>query len=159
MIRKVVLLTFGVALVATVTLVHGAPVTPRDEVLQFVKSYIDASNKNDATAVMDMISKKPTVSTVVEGKITRGWDAIRNTVDEELGSSDDEKMTLGVVDVQALGPGYALAMAPFSATETTPQGELQFRGVLSLVLEKSGTQWKMLHEHVSVEIPEPAKGD
>jgi len=159
MIRKVVMLCTGIVLVTTVALVQSAPVTPRDEVLQFVKSYIDASNKGDATAIMDMTSRKSTVSSVAEGKITRGWEAIRNSVDEEIGSPESEKMTLGVVDVQTLGPNNALALAPFSATVSTPQGELQLRGALTLVLERTGGQWKMLHEHASVEIPEAPKGD
>ena len=62
-------------------------------------------------------------------------------------------MTLGVIDVEILGSAHALAVAPFSATISTPQGEIQVHGALTLVVEKSGGTWKVLHEHSSVQIP------
>ena len=159
MIRKAAMFCMGIALVMTAATAQGAPVSARDEVLQFVKSYIDANNRNDATAVMDMTSKKSTVSSVAMGEITRGWEAIRTSVDARVGSSANDKVTLGVVDVQALGQTYALAVAPFSATATTAEGDVQLRGILTLVLERTGSQWKLLHEHASFQIPEASKAD
>jgi uncharacterized protein (TIGR02246 family) len=154
--RKVAILWIGIALVTAASRVHGAPVA-RDEILQFVKSYIDANNKADATAIMDMTSRKATVSSVEMGTITRGWEGIRSSVDAAIGSTTNDKLTLGVVDVQELGPNYALALAPFSATTSTTQGDLQVRGALTLVLERTAGKWKMLHEHVSLDLQAASK--
>ncbi len=149
-----------VAGVLTITAVaaQGA-VSVRTEVQQFVKSYVDAQNKPDATAVMDMVSRKPGVSSIGMGKITRGWDAIRGSVDEDVGSPMNPKMTLGVIDVDPLGNTYALAVAPFSATLSTPRGDLQVHGAITLIVEKAGGSWKVLHEHTSVQIPTAPQGD
>ena len=151
MIRKVALLCLGIGLVA-VSRVQAAPTT-HDEILRFVARYIDANNKADATAVMEMTSRKANVSSVEMGTITRGWEAIRNSADAAIGSPTNDKLTLGVVDVQELGPSYALAVAPFSATTSTTQGDVQVRGALTLVLERTTGKWKMLHEHASIELP------
>ena len=131
----------------------------RTEVQQFVKSYVDAQNKPDATAVMDMVSRKPGVSVTGMGKITRGWEAIRASVDEDVGSPTNPKMILGVIDAEPLGNAYALAVAPFSATLSTPRGDIQVHGAITLVVEKVGGSWKVLHEHTSVQIPTAPQGD
>jgi ketosteroid isomerase-like protein len=149
-----------VAVVVTITAVaaQGAG-SVRAEVQQFVKSYIDAQNKPDATAVMDMVSRKPGVSSIGMGKITRGWEAIRGSVDEDVGSPTNPKMILGVIDVEPLGNTYALAVAPFSATLSTPRGDIQVHGAITLVVGKVGGSWKVLHEHTSVQIPTSPQGD
>ena|SRR2546428_5152298 len=147
------------ALATTGAAAQGAAAV-RSDVQQFVRAYVDAENKpDDATSVMDMVSHKPSVSSAVMGKITRGWEAIRTLVDENVGSPLTPKMVIGVIDVEALGTGYALAVAPFSATLSTPRGDIQVHGALTLVVEKSGGAWKILHEHTSIQMPKPAEGN
>jgi len=157
--NRVLLPTVVAAALATAAFAPEGGASSRAEVQQFVRTYVEAQNKPDATAVMDMVSRKPSVSSVGMGKITRGWDAIRTGVDEDVGSPFNPKMTLGVIDVEVLGSAYALAVAPFSATLSTPQGDVQVHGALTLVVEKSGGAWKVLHEHTSVQIPKPTEGD
>lgn len=141
------------SLLATAALAAEGAASPRNEVRQLVRAYVDAQSKPDATAVLDMVSHKASVTSIEMGRITRGWDTIRMQVDEGIGSPFNAKMTLGVVDVEVLGSAHALAVAPFSATISTPQGEIQVHGALTLVVEKSGGAWKVLHEHSSVQVP------
>src|SRR5437867_1530475 len=83
------LLSTIVAVILTITAVAAqGTASVRTEVQQFVKSYVDAQNKPDATAVMDMVSRKPGVSATGMGKITRGWEAIRASGDEAAGARE-----------------------------------------------------------------------
>jgi len=156
--RVLLSIVVAAALATTGAATQGAA-SSRTEVQQLVRGYVDAQNKPDATAVMDMVSRKPGASSVGMGKITRGWEAIRTLVDEDVRSPLTPRMTLGVIDVEMLGVAYALAVAPFSATLSTPRGDIQLHGALTLVVEKSGGAWKVLHEHTSAQIPNAAEGD
>ena len=137
------------------TVTAAGPESIRAEAQAFVKQYVDAQNKVDASALMEMISKRAGVTSVSMGEITRGWEAIRAEVDEVVGSEGLFKIAVGSIDVEELGPGFALALAPCTITVTSAQESLQLRGAVSLVLERSGDKWVVFHEHTSVRLPEP----
>ncbi|HEX7078278.1 MAG TPA: nuclear transport factor 2 family protein [Candidatus Eisenbacteria bacterium] len=126
----------------------------RAEVQAFVKGYIDAANRADVTAMMEMVSRRPDVSSVTDGVITRGWESIREDNDQFAGKEGTYKFSLGSIDVTPLGPGFALAVAPVAVTVVTDQDTLQADSALSLVLEKSAGKWKIVHEHMSGQEPE-----
>ena len=130
----------------------------RAEVQAFVKAYVEAENKGDASAIMEMISKSTDVASVTMGEITRGWDGIRDDVDAMTGAEEKVQVTLGTIEVTPLGTNFALAFAPCTITSSAAAEGLQLRGALTLVLEKSGKAWKILHEHTSAQ-PPPDEGD
>ena len=154
--REIVLTVVAIVLGVSTPAAQSAV---RADIQQFVRAYVDAHNNADATATMGMMSRKSGVSSVTMGKISRGWDAIRSDVDEAVGSADHPKMVLGVIDVESLSPSYALVVAPFGANVSTPQGDVQVRGALTLLLEKSGGKWKVLHDHTSIQLPQAVEGD
>ena len=121
------------------------------EVQAFVRQYVAAINRADGPGIMEMYAHVPEVTSADNIDITRGWDAIRRDV-ASLGR-DRVRMELGTVDVTPLGPGYALVVAEAGYTFGTPQGALRVRGVLTLVLQKSGNSWKVLHDHSSSQSP------
>ncbi|MBI1799663.1 MAG: hypothetical protein HYR73_08245 [Candidatus Eisenbacteria bacterium] len=49
-----------------------------------VRAYMDATNKADATAMAEMMSQNTGTSSISDGSITRGWEAIRNKNDADL---------------------------------------------------------------------------
>ena len=100
---------------------------------------------------MEMYARVPEVTSADNIDITRGWDAIRK--DAASLRENRYRMDLGKVDVVALGPGYALVVAEATYTFGTPQGALRVRGVLTLVLQKIGNAWKVLHDHSSSQSP------
>lgn len=142
------------ALLALATAAHGATDSVRTNVQAFVKSYVEAQNKVDASAQMEMVSNRKGVSSLSMGEITRGWEAIRASVDEMVGSEGQFKISLGTIDVEELGPTFALAFAPCTITVASGEGALQLRGAVSLVLERTTGHWKVFHEHSSVKLPE-----
>jgi ketosteroid isomerase-like protein len=125
----------------------------RTEVQGVVKAYVDAQNKVDANAIMEMVSKNPGVASISLGHITRGWEAIRSEVDETVGSGGQMILALGTIDVTQLGANFALAFAPCTLTLASGIGSVQLHGALTVVLEKSGGKWKVFHEHASVQLP------
>ncbi len=151
-------LSIGLVLMSVATVTPAVTDSTRAEVQAFVKSYVEAQNKVDASAMMEMVSKRTGVTSVGMGEITRGWEAIRADVDEIVGSEGLFKIAVGTIDVEELGPSFALAVAPCTITFGSQQGDLQLRGAVSLVLEKSTDKWKVFHEHTSVRLPE-AEGD
>ena len=128
------------------------------DIRQAVRNYMDATNKADATAMMDLFSQNPKTSTVSDGDITRGWEAIRTANDAMAGTAGATKMEVGSIDVMALGNAHAVAVAAVTFTTTTERGSEQEQGAMTLVLEKSPKGWKILHEHYSSKEPD-AQGD
>jgi ketosteroid isomerase-like protein len=120
-------------------------------VQSFVRQYTAAINRADASAIMEMYARVPEVTSADNVDITRGWDAIKR--DAASLSENRYRMELGNVDVVALGSGYALVVAEASYTFGTPQGALRVRGVLTLVLQRIGADWKVLHDHSSSQSP------
>jgi ketosteroid isomerase-like protein len=121
------------------------------DVQAFVRQYTAAINRADAPGIMEMYARVPEVTSADNLDITRGWDAIKR--DAASLSENRFRMELGRVDVVPLGPGYALVVAEASYTFGTPQGALRVRGVLTLVLQKIGSAWKVIHDHSSSQSP------
>jgi ketosteroid isomerase-like protein len=121
------------------------------DVQAFVRQYTAAINRADAPGLMEMYARVPEVTSADNVDITRGWDAIKR--DAASLSESRYLIELGRVDVVPLGPGYALVVAEASYTFGTPQGALRVRGVLTLVLQKIGSAWKVIHDHSSSQNP------
>ena len=125
-----------------------APAT-RSEVQTFVRNYIDAHNRADATALSDAVSHRADVTSVDDGTITRGWDAIRTETDQITGKEGSFRFDVGTMDVVPLGANYVLVVAPTTATVSTQRGVVQMPGAMTLVLEKGRDGWRILNEHYS----------
>lgn len=139
----------------------SSPEATRTEVQQLVRDYVDANNKPDVTAMMELVSRTDGVSMAINGNVARGWDAIRTFNDgATAASSGSFQMALGSIDVRPLGGSAALVVAPVTLTIGGANGDesLQRTGALSMVLEKADKGWKIVHQHMSLE-PEQVEGD
>ena len=126
------------------------PPARRDSILAAVRAYVDASNRADVQAIIDSYSKSANVSTAGLGEIRRGWEAIRAQADSIAGQEGLMHFSLGAIDVTSLGSGYALVVSSVVVRITTEQGVAQVRGALTVVLERVGGAWRVLHDHVSL---------
>ena len=154
---SLVLLSFASAVLSTATQPQGPPATAaataRTQIQDFVRAYVDAANRMDIAAAMEMMSRRREVSSVEDGTITRGWDAIRAAADEMLGMEGQFRVAVGSIDITLLGASNALVLAPTTVTLKDEQGQsVQVRGALSLVLERVAGAWKVLHEHHSIKV-------
>jgi ketosteroid isomerase-like protein len=126
-----------------------APAAQRQEILDFVKAYADATNRGDMTAYVDMYSRRSDLIVVNDGEITRGIDAVRNEANQTLGLEGRYKISVGTIDVIPLGQTRAIAVFPFAMTVQSEQGPVQIRAAMTLVLEKGSQGWKIIHDHTS----------
>ncbi len=140
---------------------NSSPEATRTEVQQLVRDYVDASNKPDVTAMMELVSRTDGVSMAINGSVARGWDAIRTYNDgATAAASGSFQMALGSIDVRPLGGTAAIVVAPVTLTigGANQDESVQRTGALSMVLEKGDKGWKIVHQHMSLE-PEQVEGD
>jgi ketosteroid isomerase-like protein len=130
-----------------------SPDAVRAEVQPVIRAYVEAQNKADVTAMMEMISRAPGTSSINDGSITRGWEALRTLNDAVVGKLGSV-MVLGSIDVLPLGPVNALVTAPVTTTTTVDQVSTEESGALTLLLEKTAKGWKIIHEHYSSQAAE-----
>jgi ketosteroid isomerase-like protein len=147
--RRVLAATCFLALLVAPTSEAQAPAVLRTEIQSFVRAYTDSANKADITTYTQMYSRQAGVTSIDDGTILRGWDAIRTQADSMLGREGAYKVEVGSIDITPLGVGYILAVAPTTITLQTNQGAVQIRGALTLVLHKTAEGWKIIHDHTS----------
>lgn len=124
----------------------------RAEVEAAVRAFVAAHNKPDAGAVAAMYGTQPGITAVAGGAIIRGWDRIREvvgTLDSVAAARGGITLTLGSLDISALGDKYALAVAPYTLTLGKASTQVTQRGAITLVLQKAGREWKIIHDHTS----------
>ncbi len=133
---------------------QGMPAARRDSVLAAMRAFVDAGNRVDVQAIIDAYSKSPSVSSAGLGDVRRGWEAIRAQSDSLAGMEGVMKISLGAMDVAALGAAHALVVSSVVIRVETEEGPDQLRGALTVVFERVAGAWKILHEHVSLPLPE-----
>jgi uncharacterized protein (TIGR02246 family) len=126
-----------------------APLTEA-QVQDFVRGYVAAYNAADATKLMSLIAKEPTVTSAGQGEVFRGWDEIRKNVDQSITTSPGSKITLATMTIQPLGPDAAVAVAPVVLGFTQRPQQVQVNGAASLVIRRSATGLTVVHEHFSL---------
>lgn len=150
MMKRVICLLAPLSFLIALTALAQAADSLTTEVQNFARAFVEASNKADAKAVMEMYSKKAGIISVDDGKLTRGWDAIRSETNEIVGHQGRYKISLGTIDVTPLGSAHALAVAPYTMSLVTEDGAtFQIRGAITLVLEKTSGKWHIIHDHTS----------
>lgn len=164
---KVTLVLVLVLALAAVTFA-ATPVNPtntRAEVVAAVTAYIDAQNRGDVYDMMSMVSRRDDVVSISDGQIERGWQSIRNSNAQTIRSGTPSPghdmppgIKVGEVDVLVLGPTAAVAVAPFTFSVASAQGFVTVPGASTLVFEKSGAKWLVVHEHTSISTQEVARG-
>ncbi|HVO84134.1 MAG TPA: SgcJ/EcaC family oxidoreductase [Syntrophobacteria bacterium] len=148
--KRLVCLFAALSCLLAIPALAQTPDTVTNEVQKFVRTFVEASNKADAKAVMEMYSKKPSVISIDDGKITRGWEAIRSDTNEIVGHEGRYKISLGNIEVTPLGPAHALAVAPYTMALVTEDGTtFQIRGAITVILEKAAGKWQIIHDHTS----------
>lgn len=73
---------------------EAATAALRAEVQTFVKAYVAAGNLADTNSMMEMTSRKEGVTSVANGDISRGWEAIRAEADAIVGKEGSYKISI-----------------------------------------------------------------
>ena len=120
------------------------------DVQRHVREYITAYNRADATGLSYAFSRRADVTSVIDGEITRGYNAIRALNDEMAGEEVGSfKFAVGTLEVSLLGTFYALVVAPTTVTVKEPDGLIQLKGSMTMVLQRTSDGWRLINEHFS----------
>ena len=149
--RLISLAAIATLALSTTAAVQSPAASPRSAIQDAVRAYVKAHNDADATAMMEAMSRDASVSSIADGQITRGWEAIRQGADEITGNQGQFQFAIGTMDVTLLGTEHALVIAPVTLTIATAQGPVQVKAATSLILRKTGPRWLVLHEHFSIQ--------
>ena len=143
----------GASLVLALVASPAAASSSRADVESFVRAYLDASYRMDVDAVMKMVSTEPEPTSVTMGHVVTGWESIRSGLTELVGSETTIRRTLGRMHVTLLRGAHAVVVAPFTIDTNVNDEAVDARGIVTLVLDKSSGEWKLVHEHSSFELP------
>jgi uncharacterized protein (TIGR02246 family) len=127
----------------------GRAEADRAEIQAVVKAYFAAMTRSDPTAIMETFTRDPKVSSVYDGVILRGWEAIREDTDKVVGGEEKEEWAPGTLDVVRLEANHALVVVPVVVTLRSQEGVEQYQAASTFVLVKADGAWKILHEHHS----------
>ena len=121
------------------------------QVQEAVRTYFDSLNRADPTGIMERFSRKAETTSVLEGEILRGWEAIRDETDRMAGTAGEEVWAPGTMEVVFLGDDHALVVVPVNVTLSFGMGREDLAGAATLVLERRAGVWTVLHEHRSLQ--------
>ena len=141
----------GLILFSSASLSAQASVSAKSDVRAFVRAYAEAANHGDVAAYTEMYKESVDLIAISDGVMSRGWSSMRDEANQMLGKEGLYKISTGVVDVLALGTTRAVAMFPFVLTLQTERGPATLNGAMTLVLEKSGAKWLIIHDHTSLQ--------
>ncbi|PYQ12935.1 MAG: hypothetical protein DMH00_05405 [Acidobacteria bacterium] len=110
-------------------------------------------SRNSTAAVQSAVD--PGATSVMEGDILRGWEAIRLETDKVAGTAGEYHWAPGTMEVVPLGRDHALVVVPVNITHKSGLGREELAGASTLVLEQKDGKWKVLHEHHSIQPEEP----
>jgi micrococcal nuclease len=123
----------------------------RSEVLLIVEKI----NQSDATALADMYLREPTVGSLGDGRITKGWTDVADLLSLVFAQSSLIRMTVDSVTVTPLGEDAAVAYFRYYWDYETAQTPTTV-GAMTLVFVRSGGEWKVAHDHTSSLPPKSA---
>jgi len=122
------------------------------DVQQFVRDYLAANSAGDPGKAMAMVLHDASASSIAAGKIDRGWDAIRVSVDENL-KKREQKIELGTFEVTPLSADAAVAVGTLNLRGTYHLGNMvldNVPGAFTIVVKRTPEGLRLVHEHYSI---------
>ena len=120
-------------------------------------SLVDGIRRADAHAVMALYWNSPQLSVFNNnGTVTRSWEQARSNRESLYAKMSDVKLDVRDVRVKTLGPTAALVTCLWEQTQTADGQPEHATGRLTIVYQKIGTAWKIVHTHTSPDKPNPA---
>jgi ketosteroid isomerase-like protein len=109
--------------------------------------------------MMKMFSKASGVTSIGDGTISHGWRSIQTDAQQFIGRQGTFKFTVGSVEVTPLGTEYVLAVAPLTVETLGQDDDVEVPAAMTLVLQREGSSWKVIHEHWSSKDADNVDGD
>ncbi|HJQ34146.1 MAG TPA: nuclear transport factor 2 family protein [Pyrinomonadaceae bacterium] len=120
-------------------------------------SLVDGIRRADANAVMSLYWNSPQLSVFNNnGTVTKSWEQARSNRESLYAKISDVKLDVRDVRVKTLGPTAALVTCLWEQSQTADGQPEHATGRLTIVYQKIGTAWKIVHTHTSPDKPNPA---
>ena len=120
-------------------------------------SLVDGIRKADAAAVMALYWNSPQLSLFNNnGTVTRTWEQVRSNRQSLYSKVSDVKLDVRDVRVKTLGPTAAVVTCLWDQTQTADGQPEHATGRLTVVYQKIGADWKIVHTHTSPDRPSPS---
>lgn len=120
-------------------------------------SLVDGIRKADAAAVMALYWNSPQLSVFNNnGTVTRTWEQVRSNRESLYSKVSDVKLDVRDVRVKTLGTTAAVVTCFWEQTQTADGQPEHATGRLTVVYQKVGADWKIVHTHTSPDRPSPS---
>lgn len=119
---------------------------------------IDGIRRADVETVMGVYWNSPQLLLYNNnGTVTRGWEQVRANRASSYPNLSDVKLDVRDVRVQLLSTQSALVTCLWTQSQTVRGAPETAAGRLTLVFQKIGGPWKIVHTHTSPEAPDPSR--
>ncbi len=119
------------------------------------KELFAAYERRDTTALKSYYAKQPDALYFWERKMTYTWSELDHTMDALVSSAAQLKLTIGEFRSGGSDNSGWFA-ATFHIERVTPEGQKSSSdGRWTVVAEKIGGRWLIVHEHTSYPLPKP----
>ncbi|MDT7688929.1 MAG: hypothetical protein QOE46_1688 [Acidobacteriota bacterium] len=141
---------------------HTAAQSPADAaearaVRDAFDSLVDGIRRADAAAVMKLYwNSSQLVVFNNNGTVTKSWDQVRSNRESLYAKISDVKLDVRDVRVKTLGPSAALVTCLWEQSQTADGQPEHATGRLTIVYQKIGVEWKIVHTHTSPDKPSPS---
>jgi uncharacterized protein (TIGR02246 family) len=120
-------------------------------------SLVDGIRRADAAAVMKIYWNSPQLVVFNNnGTVTKSWEQARSNRESLYAKISDVKLDVRDVRVKTLGPTAALVTCLWEQSQTAEGQPEHATGRLTIVYQKIGVEWKIVHTHTSPDKPSPS---
>jgi uncharacterized protein (TIGR02246 family) len=120
-------------------------------------SLVDGIRRADAGAVMKLFWNSPQLILFNNnGTVTKTWEQASSNRQSLYAKVRDVKLDVRDVHVRVLGPTAALVTCLWDQSQTADGQPEHAAGRLTIVYQKIGADWKIVHTHTSPDKPSPS---
>ena len=121
-------------------------------------SLVDGIRRADAAAVAKLYWNSPQLTLFNNnGTVTKSYEQARSNRESLYAKVSDVKLDVRDVRVRLLGPSAALVTCLWDQSQTAEGQPEHATGRLTIVYQKVGTEWKIVHTHPSPDRPDPSR--
>ena len=121
-------------------------------------SLVDGIRRADAAAVAKLYWNSPQLTVFNNnGTVTKSYEQARSNRESLYAKVSDVKLDVRDVRVRLLGPSGALVTCLWEQSQTAEGQPEHATGRLTIVYQKVGTEWKIVHTHTSPDRPDPSR--
>jgi uncharacterized protein (TIGR02246 family) len=120
-------------------------------------SLVDGIRRADAEAVAALYWNSPQLLVFNNnGTVTKTWEQARSNRESLYAKVSDVKLDVRDVRVKTLGPSAAVVTCLWEQSQTAEGQPERATGRLTIVYQKVGAAWKIVHTHTSPDKPSPS---